>query len=42
MGNFAIRTPGQLLEWDGPNMKVTNNDAANAMVHKEYREGWTL
>ncbi len=42
MGNFAIRLPGQLLKWDGPNMKVTNNDAANAFVHKEYRKGWTL
>lgn len=42
MGNFAIKTPGSLLLWDGPNMKVTNNDKANALVHKEYRKGWTL
>ncbi|MCF7955429.1 MAG: Gfo/Idh/MocA family oxidoreductase [Phycisphaerae bacterium] len=42
MGNFAIRMPGKLLMWDGPNMKVTNNEAANALVHKEYRKGWTL
>ncbi len=42
MGNFAIRLPGQLLKWDGINMKITNNDAANAFVHKQYRQGWTL
>ena len=42
MGNFAIRLPGQILKWDGVNMKVTNNEQANAMVHKEYRNGWSL
>lgn len=42
MGNLAIRLPGERLEWDGANMRVTNNDAANEFVTKTYREGWTL
>lgn len=41
-GNLAIRMPGKVLKWDGDNMKVTNNDEANAFVHREYRSGWTL
>ena len=42
MGNLAIRFPGQKLMWDGPNMKVTNFEAANEFVFPKYREGWTL
>ncbi len=42
MGNLAIRMPGKKLYWDGENMKVTNNDAANEFVTKTYRQGWTL
>ena len=35
--------PGRLkLEWDGPNMKVTNFDEANQFVKRKYRDGWTL
>ena len=41
LGNLAIRTEGQLL-WDGPNMRVTNNQAANEFVRREYRRGWQL
>ena len=37
----ALRTEG-LLMWDGPNMRVTNNDVANQYVQREYRQGWTL
>lgn len=42
MGNLAVRFPEQRLLWDGPNMKVTNNDAANAYVKRNYRDGWSL
>lgn len=42
MGNLAVRYPGRRLLWDGPNMKVTNFDEANAYVKREYREGWSL
>ncbi len=41
LGNLALRT-GRRLEWDGPNMKVTNFPEANKYVHREYREGWSL
>jgi len=42
MGNLAIRNPGQKLEWDGENMKVTNVPEANQYVNEPYREGWIL
>ena len=42
MGNLAVRFPGQKLLWDGANMKVTNNDAANEFVKGTYRKGWEL
>ena len=41
LGNLALRT-GKRLEWDGPNMKVTNFPEANEYVHREYREEWSL
>ncbi|MCH7415523.1 Gfo/Idh/MocA family oxidoreductase [Belliella sp. R4-6] len=33
---------GIKLVWDGPNMKVTNFEAANQFVKREYRKGWEL
>ena len=52
MGNLAVRSyniregknfPGrkQLL-WDGENMRITNFDAANQFVKRQYRDGWKL
>ncbi|MDY0165999.1 MAG: Gfo/Idh/MocA family oxidoreductase [Thermoguttaceae bacterium] len=41
LGNIAIRT-GKQLEWDGPAGRFTNDEAANGMIHNEYREGWSL
>ena len=42
MGNFAIRIPGTRLDWDGENMRITNNEDANRFVNEPYREGWSL
>ena len=42
MGNLALKFLGQKLEWDGDNMKFTNNDEANKYVMLPYREGWSL
>jgi predicted dehydrogenase len=34
--------PGRYIKllWDGPNMKITNFDAANQFVKRDYRTGW--
>lgn len=52
MGNLALRSyamkdgnnyPGRKkLLWDARNMKITNFDAANQFVKREYRSGWSL
>jgi predicted dehydrogenase len=42
LGNIATRLPGQTLEWDAPNMKITNNEEAQKLVTKKYREGWEI
>jgi predicted dehydrogenase len=42
LGNVALRFPGQRLEWDTANMKVTNVPDANQFVNHSYRSGWTL
>ena len=41
LGNVAIRA-GKRIEWDGPNMKITNILEANELLGRKYREGWTL
>jgi predicted dehydrogenase len=41
LGNVAIRA-GKRIEWDGPNMKITNIPEANEFIGRKYREGWTL
>jgi len=42
LGNLAIWFAGQTLQWDGPNMKVTNLAEAAELVKPAYREGWSL
>ena len=42
MGNLAVRHPNKQLLWDGENMTVTNDIAANEYVKRIYREGWSL
>jgi predicted dehydrogenase len=42
MGNLAVRFPNRQLLWNGEQMKVTNDSAADAFVRRTYREGWTL
>jgi predicted dehydrogenase len=41
LGNVALRS-GKKLTWDGPNFKFTNDTAANRLLHREYRAGWSL
>jgi hypothetical protein len=42
MGNLAMLTPGKKLDWDGKNMKVTNDNEANEYVRPNFREGWKI
>jgi predicted dehydrogenase len=41
-GQFNYPGRNIKLLWDGANMKITNFDAANAFVKREYRSGWSL
>ncbi len=42
LGNLAQHAGvGKKLEWDGPNMKVTNLAEINEWVKRPYRAGWT-
>jgi hypothetical protein len=43
LGNLAQHAgKGRKVEWDGPNMKVTNLPELNQFVSREYRKGWRL
>ncbi|MBN1480721.1 Gfo/Idh/MocA family oxidoreductase [candidate division KSB1 bacterium] len=42
MGNLAVRFPYKRLLWDGLNIQITNDEAANAYVKRDYRSGWNL
>ena len=37
-----FETPGRYVayKWDGENMRITNYEAANQFVKREYRKGW--
>jgi hypothetical protein len=41
LGNIAIRVNEKLL-WDGPNLRFTNSEAANRLIHPPTRSGWSL
>jgi hypothetical protein len=40
LGTIAVRLPGETLTWDAEALRVTNSEAAQAMVSKPYRKGW--
>lgn len=42
LGMIAIRVKDQRLEWDSENLRFKNNEAANQLLHINYREGWKL
>jgi predicted dehydrogenase len=41
LGCVAMRA-GRKIDWDGPNMRITNVPEANAFLRREYRKGWEL
>jgi hypothetical protein len=42
LGNLAKRYNGELLRFDGKEMKITNKPEANKYLRQPYREGWSL
>ena len=42
LGTVAIRTPDTLLKWDAEKMAITNNNSANGLLKRQYREGWSV
>lgn len=42
LGTIASRFPGASLKWDADALKIANHKAANALVRKEYRDGWKV
>jgi predicted dehydrogenase len=42
LGVTAIKARDQVLKWDTQNLKITNNEEANKLLHKDYRSGWSL
>jgi hypothetical protein len=41
LGIASLRANSRLV-YDPANMRVTNTDAANQFLTREYRSGWTL
>jgi hypothetical protein len=42
LGNIACRQKGKILHYDAKKGKFMNNDEANALLSRPYREGWKL
>ncbi len=44
LGNVAVlmKHKNSKLNWDAANMKFTNMEEANNLLHYEYRKGWSL
>ena len=41
LGNVAVRADTRIV-WDAETGRVTNSEAANRFIRREYRKGWTL
>ncbi|OYP35029.1 Gfo/Idh/MocA family protein [Rhodopirellula sp. MGV] len=42
LGVVANRFPGQPLQWDAKGLKITNNEAANQLLRRNYRDGFEV
>jgi predicted dehydrogenase len=42
LGNIACRQKGKVLYYDEKKGRFTNNDEANALLTRKYRDGWKL
>jgi hypothetical protein len=42
LGSLCVRYGGEKLYWDSANLKITNEPGANALLHYNYRQEWSL
>jgi predicted dehydrogenase len=42
LGTVSVRLGGKKLYWDAANLKVSNSEEANKLLHYQYRDGWSL
>jgi predicted dehydrogenase len=42
LGNLAVWTDGQKIEWDAKKLKATNNSDVDAIIHPHYRHGYSI
>jgi predicted dehydrogenase len=42
LGTVSVRLGGEKLEWDAEKCRVKDNEEANALLHYNYRSGWSL
>ncbi len=41
VGVLAVRL-GKKIEWDAENQRVKNAPEAEPLIHRQYRDGWTV
>ena len=42
LGSICIRLGGEKLRWNSADLKFVNNPRADALLHYQYRDGWSL
>ncbi|MCB1227461.1 MAG: Gfo/Idh/MocA family oxidoreductase [Verrucomicrobiales bacterium] len=42
LGTLAQRLPGEVLEWDAPNLAIKGRPELASWIHREYRPGWEI
>ena len=42
LGNIAVRYRGTTLQWDASKFAITNHEAANEWLSRDYRDGWQI
>ena len=42
LGTLSTRFPNELLTWDSPNLRITDNEPATRAVRRQPRRGWEV
>ena len=42
LGSVCVHNGGEKLVWDSENLRITNDEDANKLLHYDYRKGWSL